>query len=81
VRLALDALEAAREANPAQDLRHHISHLQLVDPEDHPRFEALGVVANFQALWAFPDDYIMTINLPAVGLERVQSMYPIGYMD
>jgi len=78
VRLALDALEAAREANPAQDLRHHISHLQLVDPEDHPRFEALGVVANFQALWAFPDDYIMTINLPAVGLDRVQGMYPIG---
>ena len=78
VRLALDALEAAREINGVQDLRHHISHLQLVDPEDHPRFAALGVAANFQALWAFPDDYIMNINLPAVGRDRVQAMYPIG---
>ena len=78
VRLALDALESAREVNEIQDLRHHISHLQLVDPKDQPRFKALGVTANFQALWAFPDDYIMNINLPAVGMDRVQAMYPIG---
>jgi hypothetical protein len=71
-------LESAREVNEIQDLRHHISHLQLVDPKDQPRFKALGVTANFQALWAFPDDYIMNINLPAVGMDRVQAMYPIG---
>jgi predicted amidohydrolase YtcJ len=81
VRLALDTLAAARAANGRQDLRHQISHLQLVDPEDHPRFSELDVAANFQSLWAFPDDYIMKINLPVVGLARVQAMYPIGSLQ
>ena len=38
----------------------------------------LGVTANFQALWAYPDTWITGINLPAVGQERVDRMYPIG---
>ena len=32
--------------------RHHIAHLQLVHPDDVPRFAELGVAANMQALWA-----------------------------
>lgn len=78
VRTALDAFAAARRTNGAQDNRHHIAHLQLVDPSDYPRFAALDVTANFQAVWAFPDDYIVNINLPQVGPERVERMYPIG---
>jgi predicted amidohydrolase YtcJ len=46
-----------------------------------PRFGELGVLANFQALWAFPDEYITDINLPAVGEERVDRMYPIGSIE
>jgi integrase len=34
VRAALDAVAAARAANGASDNRHHIAHLQLVDPAD-----------------------------------------------
>jgi predicted amidohydrolase YtcJ len=78
VRVALDAVEAARKANGPSDNRHHIAHLQMIDPLDRPRFAQLGVIANFQALWAFPDQYITDVNLPQVGQVRVDQMYPIG---
>jgi predicted amidohydrolase YtcJ len=78
VRAALDAVEAARRANGHSDNRHHICHLQLVHPDDYPRFRELNVTANFQALWAYPDAYITDLNLPQVGQERVDRMYPIG---
>jgi predicted amidohydrolase YtcJ len=81
VREGLDAVAAAREANGPSDNRHHICHLQLVHPDDHARFGTLGVLANFQALWAFPDEYITDVNLPAVGEERVNRMYPIGSIE
>ena len=78
VRQGLDAIAAARAANGPHDNRHHIAHLQLVDPADYPRFAELDVTANFQALWALPDSYIMDVNLPVVGQARVDRMYPIG---
>lgn len=81
VRVALDAVEQAIEHNGPSDNRHHISHLQLIDPTDHPRFAALNVTANFQPLWAYPDGYITDINLPAIGAERVEGMYPIGSLE
>ncbi|WP_405228288.1 amidohydrolase [Lentisalinibacter sediminis] len=78
VREGLDAIEAARKTNGDTGNRHHITHLQLVHPDDIPRFAELGVAASFQALWAYPDAWIMEINLPVVGPQRVQRMYPIG---
>ncbi|HEX2463946.1 MAG TPA: amidohydrolase, partial [Thermoanaerobaculia bacterium] len=78
VRVALDAIEAARRANGARDARHHLAHLQLVGPADVPRFGALDATATFQALWAYPDTYIENVNLAQVGPERVARMYPIG---
>src|SRR6185312_8625100 len=41
VRVALDALEVARKANGPSDNRHHLAHLQVVDPTDVPRFARL----------------------------------------
>ena len=78
VRVALDAVAAAREANGVNDHRHHIAHLQLIHPDDYERFGELNVTANFQALWAYMESYITDINLPVVGEERVRRMYPIG---
>lgn len=78
VRAGLDAIEAARQANGPSDNRHHISHLQLIHVDDIERFATLDTAANFQALWAYPDDWIMELNLPVLGEERVQGMYPIG---
>jgi predicted amidohydrolase YtcJ len=78
VRASLDAFEAARAANGRGDHRHNIAHLQLIHPDDVPRFEQLGVIANFQAIWAYPDEYITELNLPVIGEERMRRMYPIG---
>ena len=80
VRSILDAFEAAEKALGETNLRHQISHLQLIHPDDYHRFAELGVVANFQALWALPDEWIMNLNLPVVGMDRVQRMYPIASM-
>lgn len=78
VRMTLDAFEAARRAGGPRDLRHHIAHLQLIDPADIPRFKALGVTANFQALWAYPDAYITDLTVPILGDARSRRLYPIG---
>jgi predicted amidohydrolase YtcJ len=78
VRMSLNALEAAREANGPRDSRHHIAHLELVDPADIPRFRALAVTANFQPLWAYPDLYITKLTEPILGPERSHRLYPIG---
>ncbi|MEM8501136.1 MAG: amidohydrolase family protein [Pseudomonadota bacterium] len=78
VRATLDAIENAKADNGSTDLRHHISHLQLIHPDDLPRFAQLDVVANFQALWAYPDEYITELNLPVLGQQRVDRMYPIA---
>lgn len=78
VRAGLDAVAAAIARNGPRDRRHVIAHLQLVHPDDYARFAELGVTASFQAFWAYPDPWITDINLPAVGAERVERMYPIG---
>ena len=78
VRAGLDAIAAARQANGPSNNRHHISHLQMIHVDDIERFAALDTAANFQALWAWPDDWIMELNLPVLGEERVQGMYPIA---
>ncbi len=78
IRECLDAVEAARLANGARDSRHHISHLELFDPADIPRFRQLGVIANFQPLWAYADDYITDLTVPFLEPERARWLYPIG---
>jgi predicted amidohydrolase YtcJ len=77
-REALDAFEGARQANGARDARHHIAHLQVVHPEDVPRFARLGVVANAQALWACYDDQMRDLCVPYLGPERTSWQYPFG---
>jgi predicted amidohydrolase YtcJ len=79
VRIALDAFAAARGKVPASRARRHqIAHLELVSAADVPRFRALGVVANFQPLWAFADSYIRDLTWPALGPERSRRLYPIA---
>jgi predicted amidohydrolase YtcJ len=76
-RQALDAIEAARTKNGANDRRHHIAHLELIDPADVPRFATLDATASFQPLWAQPDDYIVDLTIPFVGEQRAKRLYPI----
>lgn len=77
IRMTLDALEYAARINGRRDARHHIAHLELIEPEDIPRFRRLGVVANFQSLWAYDDPYIKMTE-PALGPARSRWLYPIG---
>jgi hypothetical protein len=81
VRNALDACEAARAANGARDARHHIAHLQLVQPDDLPRFRELGVVANCQPYWAQHDPQMDELTVPFLGADRVPLQYPFGSLQ
>jgi len=78
VREALDAIEAARGANGANDHRHHIAHLQVMQPSDVPRFAALGVTANMQALWAAHEPQMDELTIPFIGPERAARQYLFG---
>jgi predicted amidohydrolase YtcJ len=78
VREALDAVEAARAANGWRDTRHHLAHLQVVHPEDIPRFRALGATANLQALWAAHEPQMDELTIPFLGPERAAWQYPFG---
>jgi hypothetical protein len=78
IRWSLDAIEAAERANGMHDARPIIAHLQLIDPADIPRFRRLGVIADFQPLWAYADDYITKLTEPQLGPARSRWDYPIG---
>jgi predicted amidohydrolase YtcJ len=77
VTAALDALAALPEAQRVSG-RHHIAHLQFINPADLERFAKLGVTGNFQPLWACKDDQNDKLTLPFVGLERANWQYRIG---
>jgi predicted amidohydrolase YtcJ len=80
IRQCLDAVQTARETNGNSGLRHHISHIQMINPVDLPRFRPLGVIANFQPLWGWADEYITKLTTPFIGEERTRWMYPIAAM-
>jgi hypothetical protein len=78
VRNALDAVAVARAANGATDTRPHISHIQVIHPDDIPRFAALDVVANAQPLWACHETNMDELTVPFLGPERATWQYPFG---
>ncbi|GAA3038025.1 amidohydrolase [Streptomyces glomeratus] len=78
VRDALDAVEAAREANGRRDTRPHLAHLQIVHPNDVPRFARLGATATVQPLWAAHEPQMDELTIPFLGAERAALQYPFG---
>ncbi len=78
VRNALNAVEAARAANGASDNRHNIAHIQVVQPSDVPRFQALGVVANCQPYWAQMEPQMAELTMPYLGDDRSAMQYPFA---
>jgi len=78
VREALDAFAAARAANLVSPGRHHIAHLQVLHPDDIPRFAQLSVTANMQALWAAHEPQMDDLTIPFLGPERAARQYPFG---
>ncbi len=78
VREALDAFEAARAANGPGVGRHHLAHLQVVHPDDVPRFAALDLTATVQPLWACHEPQMDELTLPFLGEPRSGWQYPFG---
>jgi predicted amidohydrolase YtcJ len=78
VRMTLDAMEAARALEGERRPRYQIAHLEVIQPVDVPRFRKIGVIANFQPLWAWADSYIRDLTWPGLGEERSRYLYPIG---
>jgi predicted amidohydrolase YtcJ len=76
VRAALDAIEAAREANGDSGLRHEIAHANLVHPEDIPRFKELNAVADLSPMYWYPSRIIQVLT-KTLGPDRVQRVWSI----
>jgi len=76
IRSALDAFADARRSNGTLDNRDQIAHLEVIDPADFPRFKELGVIANFQLLWAERDDYVENATIKYLGPQRSRYLYP-----
>ena len=51
-------------ANGRRDTRPHLAHLQVVHPDDVPRFRRLGATATIQALWATHEPQMDELTLP-----------------
>ena len=75
VRAALDAVEAARKANPDRRRPHTFAHLSLVDLADAPRFRQLGVMPNMTPLWSRPDPWQTVFAVEMFGRERADTSY------
>jgi predicted amidohydrolase YtcJ len=75
VRVALDAVEAARCANGESGVVHAICHAHLVDPVDLPRFRDLGVVYQTSGQWIAMDPF-HEVMLSRLG-DRALRQYPL----
>ncbi|MBI2381506.1 MAG: amidohydrolase [Gammaproteobacteria bacterium] len=74
---ALNAIETAREANGMNPgARHRLTHLELVDQRDRPRFKALGVIADMQVAGDFALPQNHGEMEPLIG-ERAYEMLPL----
>jgi predicted amidohydrolase YtcJ len=71
-RIALNAIERARNALPGRDLRARIEHAQVLAPADIARFGPLGAIASMQPIHCTMD---MGFTEARVGPERVRGAY------
>ena len=78
VREGLDAVAAARAANGPRDTRPHLAHLQVVHPDDVPRFRRLGATATIQPLWATHEPQMDELTLPFLDPVLAGRQYPFG---
>jgi predicted amidohydrolase YtcJ len=76
-RLVLDAVEAARRANPPWDRRHTSCHVYYVHPDDLPRFAELGVIAQTSGEWILRDEFHELMER-RIGRERTDHLYRLN---
>ena len=81
IRTSLDAIEQRHGSRRVSGgPRPMIVHIQLFDSTDIGRFASLGVVASWQALWAFRDTYMKELTEPRIGPTRARWQYPLATM-
>ena len=78
VRQSLNAVAASRKANRTKGWgnRNSITHIQLVDPKDYPRFRKLKVIPSMEFQWFQRDSYTVDAVKNFIGPERFKRMYP-----
>jgi predicted amidohydrolase YtcJ len=76
VRIALDAIEATREAIGNKDKRHELAHAGYIDAIDLPRFAELNAVADLCPVIWHPSPIIDAV-ISAVGRERGERYWPV----
>jgi predicted amidohydrolase YtcJ len=79
IRVGLDAIAAARRANPDSQLRHELAHAGFIAPEDIGRFAELNAVAEFSPVIWYPSP-IMDAVSEAVG-ERAKHYWPMRTLE
>ncbi|MDF3932237.1 amidohydrolase [Pseudomonas citronellolis] len=75
VRESLNGFAQARKDRQS-GIAHSITHLQLVNPSDFPRFKQLGVIASMQLDWATAEVYTLDLVKPYIADDVYRYMYP-----
>lgn len=75
IRVGLDAIAAARAANPGSTLRHELAHAGYIDVADLPRFASLNAVAELSPVIWYPSPIIDAV-INTVG-ERGKHYWPM----
>ncbi|HSB66307.1 MAG TPA: amidohydrolase, partial [Anaerolineales bacterium] len=70
VRRVLNAYALARQTNGVRDARHRVEHIEVIHPDDLPRFQQLDVIASMQPLHAPPSTDVGDVWLERVGKKR-----------
>lgn len=81
-RVAINAIEAARQANGDSGLRHEVGHSPLIHPDDIKRLAALGGVAEISPILWYPSPFILRAHRTFLGAERTDRLWPVAdYID
>ena len=82
IRMSLDALAVAKDHNGRRDSRHLITHLQVVNYDDIPRFAELEIVGVPQPFWHVKGEYFWGLEAVYLGRERAEKEYPLkSFLD
>jgi hypothetical protein len=75
--MSLDAIAAAKAACDGAVERPLITHIQVLDLDDLPRFVELGVVAVPQPYWFLREELYHARQVPYLGQQRADREYPM----
>ncbi len=80
-RAAIDAIEAARNANGHSGLYHEIGHASLIHPDDIQRLAALGGAAEVSPILWYPSPFVAEGHY-MLGEQRLEHLWPVkSYLD